>query len=83
MEANVTNCSFLEHSTTWRQPVMWSLGSLIVFANLVLLTALLTLGRPLLRQRQNIFILSLALGDTCVGLVTPYNAYRNHEKILS
>ena len=55
---------------------------LIVLANLLLLAALLT-DRKLLQQRQNIFILSLAVGDTCVGLVTPYNAYRNHEKILS
>jgi len=85
----MSNCSNgsrapTSHTLAWQNTLSdcsWVLAVLIVLANFLLLAALLT-DRKLLQQRQNIFILSLAITDLCVGFIIPFDNYRSNYDLF-
>ena len=65
-----------------RLAAMWISCLLILAANLSLVAALLCARARLLSQRQNVFILGLALADLAVGLSLPAQAYRGRTDLI-
>lgn len=65
-----------------RLAAMWVSCLLILAANLSLVAALLCARAHLLSQRQNVFILGLALADLAVGLSLPAQAYRGRIDLI-
>ena len=76
------SCEAMGGHSVPRLAAMWVSCLLILAANLSLVAALLCARAHLLSQRQNVFILGLALADLAVGLSLPAQAYRGRIDLI-
>eukprot|EP00092_Neocalanus_flemingeri_P016766 GFUD01018134.1.p1 GENE.GFUD01018134.1~~GFUD01018134.1.p1 ORF type:complete len:323 (+),score=31.56 GFUD01018134.1:108-1076(+) len=62
-------------------PSIWIISTLTILANTLLITILLT-NRRLFKQRQNIYMVSLATTDLLVGFNCFFNAFRTQAAVM-